>query len=102
MSNGAHIDARTKGEQQTPLHFASKYNAEDVISVLMELGAGLADRDYKERTPMQLAAETGNNFLSCGVGLYWVYIFPYTILTFTDRGKGVVIFNGEYPPGVFS
>ena len=55
----ANIHAKTKGELQSPIHYAAKYNAEDVIPVLMELGAALGDRDYKERTPMQLAAETG-------------------------------------------
>lgn len=53
------MHASTKEGEQTPIHFAAKYNTDDVISVLIELGAGIGDRDYKDRTPLHIAAETG-------------------------------------------
>ena len=55
----ANIHGQTKGELQSPLHYAAKNNAVETIGVLLDLGAKLTDRDYKERTPLLLAAETG-------------------------------------------
>ena len=55
----ARIDAATLTEDQTPIHYAAKYNAVDSLILLMNLGARLDDRDHKERTPLQLAAEYG-------------------------------------------
>ena len=55
----AEIDARTSEENQTPIHVASKYNSASVIPILIEGGARLDDLDYKQRTPLQLAAEYG-------------------------------------------
>ena len=55
----ADIQSKTNNENQTPIHYAAKYNAVDAINALMEFGARLDDRDHKDRTPLQLAAETG-------------------------------------------
>ena len=41
------------------MHFASKYNSCEAILALLEFGARLDYRDYKQRTPLQAAAETG-------------------------------------------
>ena len=55
----ARIDARTKGEHQSPIHYAAKYNAVDSLKVLLHMGAMIGDRDYRNRTPLFVAAETG-------------------------------------------
>ena len=55
----ANIHARTVQENQTPIHYAAKYNAVDSIVTLVNLDARLDDRDHKERTPLQIAAESG-------------------------------------------
>lgn len=54
---GANIHARSIGELQTPIHYAAKYNAVGSLKVLMEKKAWYNDRDYKQRTPIFLAAE---------------------------------------------
>ncbi|XP_066918274.1 transient receptor potential channel pyrexia-like [Clytia hemisphaerica] len=59
VSNGADVHARTLKEEQTPIHYASKYNSCDSITALIDLGAKLNDRDHKQRTPLQVGAETG-------------------------------------------
>ena len=55
----AKIDARTRGENQTPIHYAAKNNAIDALKVLIKLGADIGAKDYKNRTPLFVAAETG-------------------------------------------
>ena len=53
------VDAVTKGENQTPLHYAAKNNAVDCVRILLNMGADIGARDYKSRTPLFVAAETG-------------------------------------------
>ena len=55
----ANLHARTKGEMQTPIHYAAKFNAVKSMRCLVKLGAKISDRDYKQRTPLFLAAENG-------------------------------------------
>ena len=55
----ADVHAKTLKDEQTPMHFASKYNSCEAILALLEFGARLDYRDYKQRTPLQAAAETG-------------------------------------------
>lgn len=55
----ADISARTAGEIQTPIHYAAKYNAEDSLKVLLHMGGNISDKDYKNRTPLFVAAESG-------------------------------------------
>ncbi|KAL5255648.1 hypothetical protein ACHWQZ_G011029 [Mnemiopsis leidyi] len=57
LRNGAASEALTAGELQTPLHYAARHDAAQVIEVLQEFGVGLNPRDYKGRTPLLLAAE---------------------------------------------
>ena len=57
LRNGAASEAQTAGELQTPLHYAARHDAAQVIEVLQEFGVGLNPRDYKGRTPLLLAAE---------------------------------------------
>lgn len=55
--NGADLNASTYGENQTPTHYAAKNDAVKSLRVLLKLGGSMDDRDYKSRTPLQVAAE---------------------------------------------
>ena len=55
----ADIHRKTKGENQTPIHYAAKNNAVEAINVLIELGANICDRDYKDQMPLFVAADAG-------------------------------------------
>eukprot|EP00112_Aurelia_sp_Birch-Aquarium-sp1_P026162 Seg91.6 transcript_id=Seg91.6/GoldUCD/mRNA.D3Y31 product="Serine/threonine-protein phosphatase 6 regulatory ankyrin repeat subunit C" protein_id=Seg91.6/GoldUCD/D3Y31 len=57
---GALLECRTKGEFQTPIHYAAKNNAVYAAKCLMRLGADPTAKDYKQRTPVFVAAETGH------------------------------------------
>ena len=57
--NGANINARTAREMQTPIHYAAKNNSVASLRTLIKLGASINDRDYKSRTPLFVAAESG-------------------------------------------
>lgn len=78
----ANPHARTNGEQQTPIHYAAKFNAVDSVKYLIQIGAKVWDRDYKERTPLFLAAEYGAYPNNCIYECYdyytkrIVYIMP--------------------------
>lgn len=51
--------ARTFLDHQTPLHYAAKNEAVGSIRLLLESGASINCTDYKQRTPLQLAANMG-------------------------------------------
>ena len=55
----ADIDAKSNGEEQSAIHYAAKFNAVQALKVLIDWNANVNDRDYKRRTPLFLAAETG-------------------------------------------
>ena len=57
----AKTDAKTFGEDQTPIHYAAKNDAVNSLKVLVKLGSNLNCRDFKKRTPLQLAAELGKS-----------------------------------------
>ena len=63
----ADLHACTYGEEQTPTHYAAKNDAAKSLKVLLKLGGGMEDRDFKQRTPLQVAAELGMScqILSC-------------------------------------
>lgn len=50
----ASIGSITYGEEQTPLHYAAKNDATQSLRMLLKYGANIEDRDYKERTPLQV------------------------------------------------
>lgn len=56
----ADIHARTCRENQTPMHYAAKNDAVISLKMLMKLNAEPNSRDFKQRTPLQVAAELGN------------------------------------------
>ena len=55
----ADIEAETFGEKQTPIHYAAKNNAVESLKTLLKFNANINDRDYRNRTPIFIAAETG-------------------------------------------
>ena len=52
------MEARTQ-QAQTPLHYAAKSGAAGCVRLLVAAGAELSSRDYRDRTPLQLAAVMG-------------------------------------------
>ena len=55
----ADLQACTFGEKQTAVHYAAKNDADSALKMLVKIGADVNCRDYKERTPLQVAAELG-------------------------------------------
>ena len=56
IENGASIHLTTKGEIQTPLHFAARNEASQCVKILLAYGSVLEVRDYKQRTPLQVGS----------------------------------------------
>ncbi|XP_065055381.1 transient receptor potential cation channel subfamily A member 1-like isoform X4 [Rhopilema esculentum] len=61
VQRGADMNAITKGENQTPMHYAAKNNATSTLKTLLNLGAFINARDYKMRTPLFVAAESARS-----------------------------------------
>uniref|UniRef100_A0A4W5PBD9 Uncharacterized protein n=1 Tax=Hucho hucho TaxID=62062 RepID=A0A4W5PBD9_9TELE len=59
LERKADIGAQTNMDHQTPLHYAAKNDAVGAVRVLLQYGADISARDYKRRTPLQLAANLG-------------------------------------------
>eukprot|EP00118_Oscarella_pearsei_P013731 m.112623 g.112623 ORF g.112623 m.112623 type:complete len:838 (+) comp37445_c0_seq1:51-2564(+) len=57
IENGADLGLCTHGELQTPLHFAARSDAIDCLRIMLEAKCDIENRDYKGRTPLQIAAE---------------------------------------------
>lgn len=55
----ADLGACTYGENQTPIHYAAKNDADTALQELINIGADVNSRDYKQRTPLHVAAELG-------------------------------------------
>ena len=65
ISHGASIHARTFEENQTPIHYAAKNDACQSLEILLKRGANMEDKDYKDRTPLQVC--------------YYFYTLPYLV-----------------------
>uniref|UniRef100_A0A3B4ZN94 Si:ch73-193i2.2 n=1 Tax=Stegastes partitus TaxID=144197 RepID=A0A3B4ZN94_9TELE len=61
LDQKADLEARTRLDQQTPLHYAAKNDAVGSIRLLLQAGAAISCTDYKLRTPLQLAANLGRS-----------------------------------------
>jgi hypothetical protein len=57
LQQGADHTLCTHGEKQSSLHFAARSDAVAALKALLEVDANIERRDYKGRTPLQLAAE---------------------------------------------
>ena len=56
----ANKEARTKGELQTPVHYAAKNDATSALKMLIKMKCEYkAVLDYKGRSPLHVAAELG-------------------------------------------
>ena len=75
VENGANINARTTNEWQTPIHYAAKNNSVPSLRTLLKLGASINDRDYKSRTPLFVAAESGMKMSLYAVRRYFLFVF---------------------------
>ncbi|XP_017289949.1 transient receptor potential cation channel subfamily A member 1 isoform X2 [Kryptolebias marmoratus] len=56
LDQNADPGAHTFLDRQTPLHYAAKNDAVGSIKLLLQAGAAISCTDYKNRTPLQLAA----------------------------------------------
>lgn len=54
VQRGADLHARTGNELQTPVHFAARNDAPSSLKMLMKCGADITDKDFKQRTPLQV------------------------------------------------
>ncbi|KAM4729416.1 B-cell lymphoma 3 protein isoform 1-T2 [Anableps anableps] len=59
LDREADPSAATLLDQQTPLHYATKNDAVRAIRLLLQSGASISCTDYKQRMPLQLAANIG-------------------------------------------
>ena len=50
----------TDNHNTTPLHLAAKEGHSDIIHFLLEKGADVSIKDYKDRNPLEIAIEKGN------------------------------------------
>lgn len=60
LSEGANVNARDEGEEQTPLMWAVQMNNETMVRVLLEAGAAVNSADNSGRTALMFAASKGN------------------------------------------
>jgi len=57
IEHEAVLDCQTYGELQTPCHYAARNDALDALKLLHKQGADIEAKDFKLRTPLQIAAE---------------------------------------------
>lgn len=54
VQRGADIYAKTGKEMQTPVHFAARNDAALSLKMLLKCGADITDKDFKQRTALQV------------------------------------------------
>lgn len=54
VQRGADLNAKTGKELQTPVHFAARNDASSSLKMLMKCGGDITDKDFKQRTPLQV------------------------------------------------
>ena len=69
VQRGADIHAKTGKEQQTPVHFAARNDAALSLKMLLKCGADITDKDFKQRTALQVGVRLFNSWVSFGVFL---------------------------------
>jgi ankyrin repeat protein len=55
VQNGGDIHIKTKGEEQTAIHYAAKNDAVNSLQMLLGHGAKIDSADCRNRTPLQVA-----------------------------------------------
>jgi len=59
LSAGEHVNTKTPGNLQTPLHIAAQSGAARAVKFLIDAGANIHALDNKRRTPLLLAVKGG-------------------------------------------
>jgi ankyrin repeat protein len=54
VQNGGDIHIKTRGEEQSALHYAAKNDAVNSIQMLLGYGANIDSHDCRNRTPLQV------------------------------------------------
>ena len=54
LQHGGDIDIKTKGEEQTAIHYAAKNDAINSLQMLLGHGANIDGCDSRNRTPLQV------------------------------------------------
>lgn len=62
VQRGADIHAKTGKELQTPIHFAARNDATSSLKMLMKCGACITDKDFKQRTALQVCTNDWRKF----------------------------------------
>ncbi|XP_028398324.1 uncharacterized protein LOC114521948 [Dendronephthya gigantea] len=57
LQHGGDVNIKTKGEEQTAIYYAAKNDAIKSLQMLLGYGGNIDARDYRNRTPLQVAAE---------------------------------------------
>ncbi|XP_032220659.1 transient receptor potential cation channel subfamily A member 1 isoform X2 [Nematostella vectensis] len=57
LDSGADVNAATVTEDQTALHYIARVDAKRCAKILLASGADIEQQDYKNRTPLLIAAE---------------------------------------------
>eukprot|EP00111_Clytia_hemisphaerica_P011884 TCONS_00034914-protein len=95
INNGAHVHAKTNGELQSPIHYAAKYNAVGSLKILLQLKAKMNDRDYKQRTPLFIAAEMAREEAA-----RYLVDYGVPVGTFDDTGMSTIAHMVEKMPHI--
>lgn len=53
--------AKTTGEEQSALHYASRYDSVEAIKVLIQEGSMIDGVDFLNRTALHVASESGDH-----------------------------------------
>lgn len=95
LNNKAYIHSKTTGELQSPIHYAAKYNAVGSLKILLQHKARMNDRDYKQRTPLFLAAEMAREDAA-----RYLVDFGVPVGTFDDTGMSTISHMVEKMPHI--
>ena len=63
VASNRHVDINSVDiNKTTALHLASREGHQDVMSYLLECGARVTAKDYKNRNPLELAIDKGKKY----------------------------------------
>ena len=93
VTPSANKEARTKGELQTPAHFAARTDACLSLKALIKCGCNYKEvRDYKGRTPLHVAAELGTVIFICKLFTLTYYLLFILYLCYYTQSNYVIVF----------
>lgn len=92
VQRGADIHAKTGKELQTPIHFAARNDATSSLKMLMKCGACITDKDFKQRTALQVCTNDWRQFSMlirfCRKKMYigwWVRYYWHNLTKFVSK-----------------